>query len=59
MTETCPEAWHTGLHSGLLRECRYPVKHRGWHRDASGDLAWGGKLTPEERALAAELRAAR
>lgn len=58
MTETpCPEAWHAGLHSGLLRECRFTAKHKGWHRDGNG-LAWGGRLTAEERRLAEALRAA-
>jgi hypothetical protein len=52
----CPEAWHAGLYAGLLHECRFEAGHRGWHRDESGDLSWGGKLTAAERKLAAELR---
>jgi len=57
---TCPEAWHGGLSAelpiGLLVECRLTERHVGWHRSADGSLIWGGKLTAEERARAAELR---
>lgn len=59
----CPQAWHGGLHDGLpvklLIECRFPAKHRGWHRNADGTVSWGGKLTPEEMATAEALRAER
>jgi hypothetical protein len=55
MDETCPQAWHTGLAAGLLIECIYEAKHRGWHRDGKG-LSWGGKLTAEEQRQAAALR---
>lgn len=55
MDETCPQAWHGGLPAGLLVECIYEVKHRGWHRDGNG-LSWGGKLTAEEKQKAAALR---
>jgi hypothetical protein len=54
----CPQAWHGGLSAGLLVECKYEDKHRGKHRNAAGDLEWGGKLTPEEERTAAALRAA-
>jgi hypothetical protein len=53
---TCPQAWHGGLTAGILIECALAPKHRGWHRSASGDLQWGGKLTPEEHELADQLR---
>jgi len=52
----CPQAWAAGLESGLLVECRFAEHHRGWHRNAARDLAWGGKLTPAEHRRAAELR---
>lgn len=52
---TCPQAWHGGLAAGLLVECIYAAKHRGWHRDGKG-LSWGGKLTAEEQRTADELR---
>lgn len=52
----CPQAWHGGLHSGVLRECKYAARHRGWHRTQDGSMAWGGKLTDEEHALAEALR---
>lgn len=55
----CPQAWPTGLQFGMLIECKYAAKHRGWHRNKAGDLAWGGKLTASESALAEKLRAAR
>jgi hypothetical protein len=54
----CPQAWHGGLPVGLLRDCKYVAGHRGWHRDLSGDLQWGGKLTEEELATANALRTA-
>lgn len=54
----CPQAWHGGLAAGLLVECRFEEKHRGQHRNADGDMAWGGKLTAEEERLADELRKA-
>lgn len=54
----CPQAWHMGLSTGLLRECRYLTGHRGKHRTADGRLEWYGKLTEEELALAAQLREA-
>jgi len=54
----CKQAWHGGLKTGLLVECRYEAKHRGRHRNATGDLEWGGKLTAEEELLADELRKA-
>jgi hypothetical protein len=54
----CPQAWHGGLAAGLLVECRFESKHRGWHRNVDGSLSWGGKLTAEELARAAALRAA-
>lgn len=53
----CPQAWHSGLEAGLLVECIYEEKHRGWHRDGKG-LSWGGKLTAEEMQLADKLRKA-
>lgn len=56
VTDPCPQAWPPGLAIGLLRECRFAAKHRGWHRDEFGKLAWGGKLTDEEMALADALR---
>jgi hypothetical protein len=52
----CPHAWPAGLASGLLIECRFAAKHRGWHRIANGSLSWGGKLTPPEVAVADALR---
>jgi hypothetical protein len=52
----CPQAWHGGLPAGLLVECRFEAGHRGWHRDESGDLSWGGKLTDLELAVADKLR---
>lgn len=52
----CPHAWHVGLAVGRLTECKYQAGHRGWHRDAHGHLAWGGKLTAEEMATADALR---
>jgi hypothetical protein len=52
----CPQAWHMGLPAGVLRECRYTAGHRGWHRDVSDELQWGGKLTEDERARADQLR---
>jgi hypothetical protein len=52
----CPHAWHAGLAAGLLVECRFATKHRGWHRNASGSLSWGGKLTAPELSAAAALR---
>jgi hypothetical protein len=55
MEENCPNAWHGGLPAGLLVECIYEPKHRGWHRDGKG-LSWGGKLTDAERELANQLR---
>jgi len=55
-TGTCPQAWHGGLDMGLLVECRLAERHVGWHRSADGTLIWGGKLTAEEQARAAELR---
>jgi hypothetical protein len=55
----CPQAWHGGLRVGLLRECRHETGHRGWHRTVDGSIAWGGRLTEAEQALAAELRARR
>lgn len=58
-TDLCPQAWHAGLSAGLLRECRYQAGHHGWHRDATGNLAWGGNLTDEERGLAEALRLSR
>lgn len=59
MATPCPQAWHGGLPAGLLRECKCEAGHRGQHRNAAGDLAWGGKLTDEEHALAAVLRGPR
>jgi hypothetical protein len=59
MSEKCPQAWHGGLSAGLLYECKYDAGHRGSHRDAGGELAWGGKLTAVEQVRAAALRAAR
>lgn len=57
----CPQAWHGGLAADLpvklLVECRLDAGHRGWHRNADGTMQWGGKLTDEELAVAAELRA--
>lgn len=53
----CPQAWHAGLHSGMLVECRFKENHKGWHRNAKGDLSWGGHLTPEEIEIATRLRA--
>lgn len=52
----CPHAWPTGLALGMVIECKYEAKHRGWHRNKAGDLAWGGKLTDTERQIADELR---
>lgn len=53
--ESCPQAWHGGLRSGLLVECIHEPKHRGWHRDGKG-LSWGGKLTARERLVVEKLR---
>jgi hypothetical protein len=53
---TCPQAWHGGLPAAILIECALAPKHRGWHRAATGDLQWGGKLTPDEHELADQLR---
>lgn len=58
-TEPCPQAWHGGLPAGLLVECRFEARHRGQHRNAAADIAWGGKLTDDEHALADALRATR
>jgi hypothetical protein len=55
----CPQAWHGGLSSGLLVECRYEERHRGVHRNAAGTLSWSGKLNPDERARAEALRGER
>jgi hypothetical protein len=55
----CPQAWHGGLPVGLLVECKYSAKHKGWHRNAEGNLEWGGKLTDEEMAMADALRQAK
>jgi hypothetical protein len=52
----CPQAWHGGLAAGLLVECKYAAKHKGWHRNEAGNLEWGGSLTDEEMAMAEELR---
>lgn len=54
----CPQAWHGGLHVGVLRNCKYDAGHRGPHRDAEGHVQWAGKLTDEELTRAAELRTA-
>lgn len=55
-TEPCPQAWHGGLHVGILRDCKYVAGHRGPHRDLALSVQWGGKLTDEELARAHELR---
>lgn len=56
LAENCPQAWHTGLAVGMLVECRFDPKHRGWHRNGDGSLSWGGRLTEAEQEMATALR---
>ena len=45
----CTEAWPTGISVGLDRPCARAVKHTSWHRDATGDLSWSGRMTDDDR----------
>ncbi len=64
-THPCLQAWPSGLKYGILTECTRQLRtnqiaHSGKHTNRERRIEWwGGKLSPEEEAMATKLREAR